>query len=77
MSVTTFEGRVLVHTGAAVLFEGVYWDSCLWLPRSQIEIESDGDEYVVLKLRDWLARKKDLLEFTHYGEAELQAMNEI
>lgn len=71
---TTFEGRLVNWSGAAVCFQGQYWEGGVWLPRSQVEIEDD-DGGVVIRVKDWLAKKNGLLEFTHYGAAELEAMN--
>lgn len=78
MSVHTFEGRTLFFTGAAVRFQGNYWEGPLFFPLSQVEIipDSEDDPYqVVLKVKDWLANKRRLLEFTHYGEAEIAEMD--
>lgn len=76
MGWTTFEGRIVRSSGSAVRFQGHYWEEALWFPRSQTIIEDDEDG-VVLKVNDWLAKKRDLLEFTHYGAAELEAMDQI
>lgn len=74
----TFEGRILMHTNAAVFFEGQYWEGGLWFPKSQLIIESDGldSEYYVIKVKSWLTKKNGLLEFTHYAEPELEAMRQ-
>jgi hypothetical protein len=72
---TTFEGQITKHSGAAVCFQGQFWETGVWLPRSQIVVEDDEEEGVVVKVKDWLARKNGLLEFTHYSAAELEAMN--
>lgn len=76
---TTFEGRILMWTNSAILFEGVYWEGCMWLPKSQVIIEHEDmlSDAKVVKLKDWLANKKGLLEFTHYSAEELEAMNSI
>lgn len=71
---TVFEGVITKSSMAAVCFKGQYWESGVWFPRSQMIIEDD-DEGVVVKIKDWLAKKNGLLEFTHYGAAELEAMN--
>lgn len=71
---TTFEGRITKGSPAAVCFQGQYWEGEVWFPRSQVEIEEDEDG-VVLRLKDWLAKKNGLLEFTRYGVTELEAMN--
>lgn len=75
---TTFEGRIELMTGAAMRFQGVYWDGALWFPLSQVEIVPDNDDtgHVILKVKDWLAKKRGLLEFTHYCQTEIDAMNE-
>lgn len=71
-----FEGYVLVMTARAILFQGHFWGAALWLPLSQIEVEDDLDstEYVVT-VKDWLCKKKRLLEFTPYSEEEIRAMD--
>lgn len=71
---TTFEGRITKTSPAAICFRGQYWDGDVWFPRSQVEIEDDEDG-VVVKVKDWLAKKNGLLEFTHYTAEELGAMN--
>lgn len=76
MGWTTFEGRITKSSGSAVCFQSQYWEGEVWFPRSQTIIEDD-DDGVVLKVNDWLAKKRDMLEFTHYGMAELGAMNQI
>ena len=75
--VHTFEGTIELVTGAAIRFQGVYWEGALWFPLSQIEIVPDNDDTgaVVIHVKDWLARKRQLLEFTHYGAEEIEAMN--
>lgn len=77
MAVTTFEGTIEIVTGAALRFRGVYWEGALWFPTSQVEVLPDNDDtgHVVLKVKDWLAKKRGLLEFTHYGVEEIEAMN--
>lgn len=70
----TFEGRITKSSMAAVCFQGQYWEGEVWFPRSQTEIEDD-DDGVVIRVKDWLANKLGLLEFTRYGAAELEAMN--
>lgn len=76
MAYTTFEGTISLWTNAAVHFQSVYWEAPMWLPISQIIIERDGDGYYVVKLKDWLAGKKRLYEFTHYGEAEIEEIDQ-
>lgn len=75
---TTFEGIPLLITGAAIRFQGVYWEGPLWFPRSQIILEDDDDidsPFKILKVKNWLADKRGLLEFTHYSAEEVEAMN--
>ena len=76
MGWTTFEGRITKSSGSAVCFQGQYWEGAVWFPRSQTIVEDD-DDGVVLKVSDWLTKKRDMLEFTHYGAAELEAMDQI
>ena len=77
----TFEGVILFRTGAAIRFNGHYWGedaSCaLWFPISQVTIEPDNEDTgsVVLHVKDWLAKKRQLLEFTHYSAEEIEAMD--
>lgn len=75
----TFEGRVVMTGGAALLFEGVYWHGAVWFPMSQVTVEDDDIETggVVIHVAEWLAKKRGLLEFTQYQAEELEAMNEI
>lgn len=77
MAYTTFEGRIVETTGAAFLFHGVYWEQPMWMPFSQALIEEDNPDtgHVVVRLKDWLAGKKRLLEFTHYSALEIEEMN--
>ncbi len=70
----TFEGRVLSYSAKAVWFEGVYWGAPLWLPRSQVEIIPDEDSHVVI-LKDWLANKRGLYEFTEYTPEQIQEID--
>lgn len=72
---STFEGVITKSSGAAICFKGQYWEGEVWFPRSQTIVEDD-DEGVVVKIKDWLTKKNGLLEFTHYGAAELEAMNQ-
>lgn len=71
---STFEGRITNWSGAAILFQGQFWESGVWLPRSQVVVDEDEDG-VVVRVKDWLAKKNGLLEFTHYTKEELEAMN--
>lgn len=68
----TFEGFIHVFTGRAMLFQSHYWDGPVWFPTSQTEIEPDGDMFVVIRVKDWLPRKRGILEFTHYGEHDIE-----
>lgn len=69
----TFEGVVLFTTGKAIAFQSHYWDSFLFLPMSQITIEQEdsGFSYVV-HVKDWLAKKRNLMEFTHYSAEQIE-----
>ena len=72
-----FEGTVVMYSGAAVWFHGVYWEGVLIFPLSQVTIEPDNEDtgHVVMSVRRWLASKRGLLEFTHYSKEEIEAMN--
>lgn len=72
----TFEGVVLVRSAKALLFRGWYWEGALWLPVSQIEVVPDGEMAVVVKVKDWLARKRDIQELEHYDAEAMRARNE-
>lgn len=73
----TFEGVILFRTGAAIRFNGHYWMGSLWFPISQVIIEPDNEDTgsVVIHVKDWLAKKRQLLEFTHYSAEEIEAMD--
>ena len=73
---STFEGIVHMRTTKAVLFQGWYWGASLWLPMSQIEVVPDGPMSVVVKVKDWLAGKKDLREFETYTEEQIRQRND-
>tara|TARA_B100001179_G_C18528400_1_gene375959 strand:+ start:276 stop:509 length:234 start_codon:yes stop_codon:yes gene_type:complete len=75
----TFEGRIQMTGGAALLFEGHYWHGSVWFPLSQVRIEDDNLDTgtVVIHIADWLCKKRGLLEFTQYQSDELEAMNGI
>lgn len=78
MSVHVFEGNVQFFTGAAVRFQGVYWEGPLFFPLSQVEIIPDSEDdptQVVIHVKDWLANKRKLLEFTHYNAEEIAEMD--
>lgn len=72
MAHTTFEGRIIFNSGAAIRFQGQFWEAPLWLPRSQIEIEPDGEDTVVVRVKDWLANKNRLQEFTYYDAEAIE-----
>lgn len=72
MGVATFEGHILRNTGKAVEFQSVYWEGGIWFPTSQVQIEEDGDMAVIIRVNDWLVKKRNILEFTHYGEKEIE-----
>lgn len=74
---TTFEGVIVARTPAAIRFQGIYWEGPLWFPLSQVIIEEDNPEtsHYVVKVKDWLPKKKGLLEFTHYGKEEIEGMD--
>lgn len=69
---TTFEGYVLARSPKAVLFQGHYWGSGLWFPVSQIQVIEDGPMSVVMRVKDWLAGKRDIREFETYNEEEIR-----
>lgn len=76
MAYHTFEGYIHVSTSGALLFQSHYWEAPLWVPKSQSYVETDPDSMeVVVKIKDWLCRKKKLMEFTFYPESEIQLMN--
>ena len=74
----TFEGQILVNTARAIRFQGNYWEASLWFPKSQIEIVEDPDSpfEVVVKAKPWIAKVKDVQEFKHYTEEEINERNE-
>ena len=72
MTVATFEGYVIARSSKAVMFQSVYWDGGIWFPNSQITLEEDGDISLILCVNDWLTKKRDILEFTHYGSKEIE-----
>ena len=76
MSWSTFEGRVLFRTNAAVLFEGVYWAGGVWFPMSQ-SILFEDEEMWVIKVRDWLTKKNGIEEFTPYSEEDIERFNDF
>lgn len=46
-------------TSKAILFQSDYMDEPIWVPRSQCEIEPDGDEpgRCILHINEWLVNK--------------------
>lgn len=75
MSRNQFEGVIHVTSGKAIFFQSHYWDSPIWLPRSQIFLREESEyEYVVL-VKDWLCNKKGLMEFTQYSEQQIEEMD--
>lgn len=77
MAMSTFEGHIELNTGAAIRFRSHYWEGALWFPRSQIEVHPDNEDTgsVVIKVKDWLVKKRGLLEFTSYCADEITAMD--
>ena len=71
----TFEGQVVFFSQKSVLFQGYFWDGPLWFPLSQTSLIEDDDSHV-LRCSDWLAKKRGLLEFTHYGPEAIAKFNE-
>ena len=72
MADRVFEGLIVAGTGKALLFHGYYWEKPLWLPRSQVEIEPDGDSFVI-RVTKWLCDKNELFEFYHYSAEQIEA----
>ena len=76
MAVSTFEGNVLVNTGRALRFQGYYWDGPLWFPTSQLTVTEEGElGHMVIEVRDWLVKKRGLLEFTQYDAEQIEKMD--
>lgn len=75
---SVFEGFIRRNTFKAIEFESYYWDGTLWLPKSQIEIIRDVDAAfeVVVFVKPWLMKKRNLLEFTYYTAPEMEKFNE-
>lgn len=72
MADVTFEGFVIETSPKAVLFHGHYWDIAVWLPMSQITVTNDDETSKIVKVRGWLAKKNNLVEFCHLTEDDLQ-----
>ena len=74
----TFEGTVQQATTRAVVVHGVYWEDGIMFPRSQVEVmEDDGSEFKIIRVAEWLARKRGLLEFTHYTKEQVAEINSL
>ena len=62
---TTFNGRVIRETEAAILFRAEDWQEDgsddTWLPKSQIGIIHDVGDQVVIDMPEWLAVKKEMI----------------
>lgn len=71
---STFEGTVLQRTARGILFQSHFWDAPLWFPSSQCRTEPDGDFDVVFFVKEWLAGKRGILEFTYYSEDEIKTI---
>jgi hypothetical protein len=55
-------GHIEATSMKAILFQADYWEKAEWLPRSQIEIISQGKdeedrEQFTVRVKEWLARK--------------------
>lgn len=74
MAWSTFEGVIITHTAKAVLFQSWYWEDGMWFPTSQVRWQEDGPVSCVIEVRDWLANKNGLLEFTQYTSQQLEVM---
>lgn len=72
----TFEGLILARTNKGVLFEGNYWEGALWFPVSQVILEEDGEGSYVMKVKDWLAKKRGCFEFTYYSLVDIERIAE-
>lgn len=68
----TFEGRVLFYTAKAFMFMSHYWAGPLFFPISQAQIEPDGEDTHVVKIKSWLCEKSDIQEFTEYDEKAIE-----
>jgi hypothetical protein len=70
----TFEGEIHTRTGRAIRFQSYYWEAPLWFPLSQVEIFQDPDApfEVVLVAKPWIAKVKNVYEFTHYTQEEIE-----
>jgi hypothetical protein len=77
MGVDTFEGYEIARSPKAILFQSHYWDGALWVPVSQAEIEREEGGSLVIRIKDWLTKKRGIAEFTHYTEEEIRKANEL
>ncbi len=71
----TFEGIIHNSSGKAILFQSHYWEAPLWLPRSQLWLNQDSEDEWVIRVKDWLCEKKDLMEFVQYTQEQLELMD--
>lgn len=77
MAFDTFEGYVEARSPKAMLFQSHYWEAPVWFPTSQIEVEHEESGGVVVRVKDWLTRKRGILEFTHYTAEYLEEANKL
>lgn len=57
-----FEGLVKLYTAKAVLFEDQRSGKSIWLPRSKVIVDDDGESgKAFVSIPDWLAREKELV----------------
>lgn len=70
----TFEGVILQRTARGILFQGHFWEAPLWFPSSQTTDTPDGDFGCVFWVKDWLADKRGIYEFTYYSEEQIKLM---
>lgn len=66
-----FEGVIHAHSAKAIFFQSWYWEEGLWLPKSQVRMFEDGESDYVIDVRDWLAEKNGLMEFTPYTAQQI------
>jgi hypothetical protein len=71
----TFEGVVHADTPKAIFFQSHYWEEGMWLPKSQLKIEADGDFFHLVKVRNWLMKKNNMFEFHFYPLEFMEAVN--
>lgn len=75
MNIHTFEGVILGDSPKALFFQCHYWEEGMWLPKSQVQLEPDGDFFHVVRVKSWLAEKNGLLEFSHYDAEHMERIN--